>query len=251
VILGGDVAERLFPYEDPIGKEVLVDGTAYTVLGVAKKTGDFLGQPQDTFVRIPITVFIRHYNVSGQTMFIQVQARTPEDMRLAMDEARVVLRGRFHRMYKDDDGFSMATADTFLDLWRRTTASIFLVTMVLASIALVVGGVVIMNIMLVSVTERTREIGVRKALGARRSDVLKQFLIEAVTMALVGGIFGILLGIAVAKTVTAVVGMPSDIKAWAVLAGLAVAFGVGVSSGVYPASRAAKLDPIQALRFEL
>jgi putative ABC transport system permease protein len=250
VILGGDVAERLFPYEDPIGKDVLVDGVSYTVLGVAKKTGDFMGQPQDTFVRIPITVFMRHYNVSGRSMFIQVQARTPEDMRAAMDEARVVLRNRFHRMYKDDDGFSMATADTFLDLWRKTTGSIFLVTIALASIALVVGGVVIMNIMLVSVTERTREIGVRKALGARQADILGQFLAEAVTLAALGGVLGIAGGIFLAYLVSWFSPLPVAIRWWAVLVALAVASSIGIAAGIYPARRAASLDPVVALRAE-
>ena len=250
VILGGDVAERLFPYEDPVGKEVMVDGAAYTVLGVAKKTGDFLGQPQDTFVRIPITVYMRHYNVSGQSMFIQVQTATPQDMALAMDEARVVLRNRFHRMYKDDDGFSMATADTFLDLWRKTTGSIFLVTIALASIALVVGGVVIMNIMLVSVTERTREIGVRKALGAKQSDILGQFLAEAVTLAAVGGALGIGGGIFLAYLVSWFSPLPVAIRWWSVLASLIVASSIGIAAGIYPARRAAMLDPVVALRAE-
>jgi len=249
-IIGGDVATRLFPHEDPLGKQVLVDGIGYMVIGVVKKTGDFLGTPQDTFVRIPITVYAKHYNRHAQSVSIYIQAATPADMRLAMDEARVILRTRLHRSYQDDDGFSVATADTFLDLWHRTTGSIFLVTVVIASIALVVGGVVIMNIMLVSVTERTREIGMRKALGARRADILQQFLAEAVLLAALGGVLGIGGGIFIAVLVSWLSPLPVAIRPWAVLAALLVAASIGIFFGIYPAHRASKLDPVVALRSE-
>jgi putative ABC transport system permease protein len=250
VIIGGDVADRLFPHEDPLDKEVLVDGVAFTVIAVAKKTGDFLGSPQDTFARIPITVFRKRYNTAGQSLTIYAQANSPAEMRLAMDEARVVLRNRLHRMYNDDDGFSIATADTFLDLWRKTTGSIFLVTIAIASIALVVGGVVIMNIMLVSVTERTQEIGVRKALGARRADIMGQFLAEAVALAALGGFLGVFTGIFIAVLVSWFSPLPVTIRLWSVLVALIVASSIGVFFGIYPARRAARLDPVVALRAE-
>jgi len=249
-VIGGDVATRLFPNQDPLGKQVMVNGAGYTGIGLARKTGDFLGTPQDTFVRIPITVYGKHYNTRAQSLWIQIQAATPADMRLAIDEARVIVRNRLHRGYKDDDGFSVATADTFLNLWRQTTGSIFMVTVIVASIALVVGGVVIMNIMLVSVTERTREIGMRKAVGARRADILQQFLAEAVVLAALGGLLGIAGGIFIAFLVSWFSPLPVAIRFWAVVAALIVAASIGIFFGIYPAHRASKLDPVVALRAE-
>jgi len=248
VIIGWDIADRLFPFEDPLGKEMTIDGQVFTVIGVAKKTGSFLGQSQDTFVRIPLTVFKRIYNTTGQSLAIFVQGRTPADMQAAMDEVRVILRSRLHRTYKDDDGFSISTAETFLNLWQQTTGSIFLITIMIASVALVVGGVVIMNIMLVSVTERTREIGVRKALGARRTDILGQFLAESVILAAVGGFLGVTLGLILAWLVSMFSPLPMAVKWWSVALGLLVASSVGIFFGIYPARAASMLDPVEALR---
>jgi putative ABC transport system permease protein len=169
----------------------------------------------------------------------------------AMDEVRVVLRSRRHVAPGKPDNFEVSNNETFLAIWDSLSSTFFVATVALASISLIIGGIVIMNIMLVSVTERTREIGIRKALGARRHDVLMQFLVEAGTMSLTGGIIGIILGIFVAKTVTLLIGMPSAIKLWAVLAAMIVSSLVGLISGVYPAWRAAALNPIAALRFEL
>ena len=247
-IIGGDVADRLFPHEDPLGKELTVDGAAFTVIGVATKAGDFLGQPQDTWVRIPITVYMKMYNVASESAVIQAQAATPEDMRLAIDEARMVLRNRHHRLYKDDDDFSIATADTMLEMWSNMSSAVFLVMTIVAGISLVVGAIVIMNIMLVSVTERTREIGVRKALGARRSDILGQFLAEAVALAFTGGALGVAVGIAFSLVAASVASMPVVIRLWSVALALAVASTIGIASGIYPASRAARMDPVTALR---
>lgn len=172
-------------------------------------------------------------------------------MDAAIDEARAVLRARRHDLPGAPDSFAAETNQNFLSLWANLSQTFFIAMIAIAAIALVVGGIVIMNIMLVSVTERTREIGIRKAMGARRADVRMQFLIEAITLAVVGGVLGVVLGISIAKTVTILVGMPSAIKLWAVAAGMGVAATVGIFFGVYPASRAAKLDPIAALRFEL
>jgi putative ABC transport system permease protein len=161
------------------------------------------------------------------------------------------MRARRHDRAGEPDSFVAETNASFLSLWANLSGTFFIVMIAISSIALVVGGIVIMNIMLVSVTERTREIGIRKAMGARSSDVMQQFLIESGTMSLVGGFFGVLLGIAVAKTVTLIIGMPSVIELWAVMAALIVSASVGIFFGVYPARQAAKLDPITALRFEL
>ncbi len=250
-ILGGDVADRLFPHEDPIGKDVIIGGEVFTVIGVAVKQGNFLGSPQDTFARIPITVYTKMYNTAGQSITIQAQAATPADMRLAMDEARVILRNRLHRMYHDEDGFALETAETFLQIWTQTTGSIFLVMIAVVSISLVVGGIVIMNIMLVSVTERTREIGVRRALGARQADIMGQFLAEAAALAAMGGIIGILVGVGIAYLVAWLSPLPAAIKLWSVLLAFVAAAAIGIFFGIYPARNAARLDPVVALRAEL
>jgi putative ABC transport system permease protein len=172
-------------------------------------------------------------------------------METAMDQVRVILRARRHDLPGQDDSFHIDTNQSFLSIWSNLSGTFFIVMILIASISLVVGGIVIMNIMLVSVTERTREIGIRKALGARRDDVLRQFLMESVAIASVGGIFGILLGITISKTVTFFIGMPSAIPVWGIVAGFTVAASVGIFFGVYPARRAAMLEPIAALRFEL
>ena len=250
-IVGYDVYDKLLTGLDPIGREIRVDGHTYRVIGVGKKEGKTLGQSRDNWVVIPITSWLRQYG-SHQSIRIAGKAYgVGLNLETAMDEARVILRARRHDWPGKPDSFALETNETFLGVWNNISGSFFIAMIAIAAIALIVGGIVIMNIMLVSVTERTREIGIRKALGARRSDVLRQFLIESSTMALVGGLIGIATGIALAKTVTILIGMPSAIKAWAVLAGLMVSASVGVFFGVYPARRAASLDPITALRFEL
>jgi putative ABC transport system permease protein len=250
-VVGTDIVDSLFPGMDPLGKEIRVDGQLYTVIGVGKKQGKTLGQSLDNFALIPITTYLKQYGehtairISGKASGIGAQLET------ALDEARAILRARRHDPPGKPDSFAAETNASLVSIWSNLTGTFFLAMIGIAAISLVVGGIVIMNIMLVSVTERTREIGIRKALGARRQDVLMQFLIESATMALMGGVLGVLFGISVAKGVTAIIGMPSEIKLWAVGAGLLVSASVGVFFGVYPARRAATLDPIAALRFEL
>jgi putative ABC transport system permease protein len=169
----------------------------------------------------------------------------------AIDQVRVILRSQRHDRTGEKDSFVIETNQSFLSLWSDLSGTFFIVMIVIASISLIVGGIVIMNIMLVAVTERTREIGIRKALGARPRDVLRQFLIEAITLSLIGGLLGVAGGVSIAKVVTLAIGMPSAIKMWAIAAGLIVSASVGIFFGVYPARKAAKLDPITALRFEL
>jgi len=250
-VIGYDILEQVMGSEDPIGKEIRVDGQLYQVIGVGKKEGKTLGQSRDNWVMMPITSWLRLYGSHNSLRIWGKASAVGAPMDAAIDEARVVLRARRHDPPGQPDSFEAETNQTFLGIWASLSSSFFIVMVAIASISLVVGGIVIMNIMLVSVTERTREIGIRKAVGATRSDVAAQFLIESATMALVGGVLGVLFGVFIAKSVTALIGMPSAIKLWAVFAGLAVATSVGLFFGVYPARRAARLDPIAALRFEL
>ena len=251
-VVGTDIVETLMPGVDPIGKEIRADGWIYRVIGVGKKKGKTLGQSLDNYVLIPMTSWLKQYGSYNTNMRISAKAAgTGALLDTAKDEARVVLRSRRHVAPDQPDDFDVETNSSLLSIWSNLTGTFFIAMIGIAAISMVVGGIVIMNIMLVSVTERTREVGIRKAMGARRSDVLLQFLIEAVTLSITGGVLGVLLGIAVAKGITFAVGMPSVIKLWAVAAGLAIAASVGVFFGVYPARRAARLDPIAALRFEL
>ena len=252
IVVGTDIVEHLMTGNDPLGKEVRLDGWTYQVIGVGKKKGKTMGQSQDNYVMIPITAYLKQYGVHNQNIRISGKAASAgPPLNVAIDEARAALRASRHDRPEADDSFDIETNASLLGVWADFSSTFFIATIGIACISLVVGGIVIMNIMLVSVTERTREIGIRKALGARRGDVLLQFLIEAVTLAVMGGAFGVLLGVTVAETITLLIGMPSAIKLWAVAAGLIVSASVGVFFGVYPARKAAKLDPIVALRFEM
>ncbi len=250
-VIGTDIVDTLFPGVDPLDKEIRVEGQLYRVIGVGKKQGKTLGQSRDNYVAVPISTYLKQFGVhtsvriSGKANGVGIQLDS------AIDEARAIVRARRHDLPGRPDSFVAETNASFLSIWSNLSGTFFIAMVAIAAISLIVGGIVIMNIMLVSVTERTREVGIRKAMGARRDDVLLQFLIESGTMALVGGVFGVVFGIAVAKGITAIIGMPSAIKLWAVAAGLIVSASVGVFFGVYPARRAAMLDPIAALRFEL
>jgi putative ABC transport system permease protein len=251
VIVGYDIVDNLLGDTDPIGKEIRVDGIPYTIIGVGDRQGKTLGESQDNWVAVPITTYQQTY---GYNDSVDVYARSggnAEAMTRAEDEVRVLMRTRRHNAPGQPDDFELETNDTFLDIWKQISSLFATVVLGLASISLVVGGVVIMNIMLVSVTERTREIGVRKALGARQRDVLLQFLIESATMAVTGGAIGVLAGVGVGKLITVFVGFPTSVPVWAVFLGLVLAGAVGIFFGVYPASKAAKLDPVVALRAEL
>ena len=251
VIVGYDIVDNLLGDGDPIGREIRVDGVPYTIIGVGERQGKTLGQSQDNWVAIPITTYQQIY---GYNDSVNIYARTggnAQVMERAEDEVRVLMRTRRHKAPGTADDFDLETNDTFLDIWKQISSLFTWVVLGLASIALVVGGVVIMNIMLVSVTERTREIGVRKALGAKQRDVLMQFLIESASLALVGGAVGVMGGILVGKIITLVVGFPTAVPLWAIFLGLLLAGAVGIFFGVYPASKAARLDPVVALRAEM
>ncbi|MGA3160954.1 MAG: ABC transporter permease [Terracidiphilus sp.] len=251
VIVGYDIVDNLLGDGDPLGKEIRVDGIPYTVVGVGDRQGKTLGQSQDNWVAVPIITYLQTYGHNDPMGIYVRSSGGAVSMERAEDEVRVMMRARRHNRPGQPDDFEIQTNDTFMDIWKQFSALFFDVIIGISSISLVVGGVVIMNIMLVSVTERTREIGVRKALGARQRDVLLQFLIESATMALVGGVIGVAIGVLVANLVTIVLGFPATVQLWSVLMGLFMAGAVGVFFGVYPASKAARLDPVVALRAEL
>jgi putative ABC transport system permease protein len=254
-VIGTDLVDAFFNQMEPIGKELSVDGFKLRVVGVAEKKGSVFGESQDNFIWVPISTFRKLYG-GRRSVTIQAEAVSQEDFEAAQDQARVAMRVRRHLAYVEPDDFNIETGESVLQLWKSFTAGIYVVTLLVTTMSLVVGGIVVMNIMLVSVTERIREIGVRKALGARRRDILRQFLVEAVVLAVVGGVLGILGAAAFSALLGAVLGgiMEADFSApvrlWAVLLALAVSTLVGLVAGIYPASRAAALDPVVALRNE-
>jgi putative ABC transport system permease protein len=250
-IVGYDIVDNILGDGDPIGKEIRVDGNPYTIVGVGERQGKTLGQSQDNWVAVPISTYQQTYGYNDSVSIFARVAGGAQVMERAEDQVRVLMRTRRHDAPGSPDDFEIQTNDTFLDIWKQISSLFASVVLGLASIALVVGGVVIMNIMLVSVTERTREIGVRKALGAKQRDVMMQFLIESALMATIGGAIGVLCGILVGKLITIIIGFPTSVPLWAVFLGLFLAGSVGIFFGVYPASKAAKLDPVVALRAEM
>jgi putative ABC transport system permease protein len=248
-VIGADVVDNLFPFVDPIGKTLVVNDRAFEIIGIGKRQGSILGQPRDNWVTVPITV---HQRIWGARRSVQIYGKAMDETRLAraQDEARLTLRSRRHVPYNTNDDFSIGTNQNFLQIWSNISRAFFAVTIGIASISLLVGGIVVMNIMLVSVTERTAEIGIRKALGARRRDIMLQFLVESAALALVGGLIGVLMGSSIAVGVAWFTPLPASIKWWAVGLGLFVSTAVGLFFGIYPANRAAEMDPIAALRHE-
>jgi len=248
-VIGPEVADDLFPGLDPLGRTIRLGAESYVIVGVTKPKGKMFGQSQDRFAVIPIRTFLKYKQERG-SIDISIKSIDQASLPVAQQEARNVLRGRHHLRPGQPDNFGITTSDNIMQLYQTLTGGIFIVTIGVAAISLLVGGIVIMNIMLVSVTERTREIGVRKAMGARRRDILSQFLVESTTLSLTGGMIGILSGVGLALLAGVLTPLPAAVSMPSVFAGLAMSALIGVFFGSYPAWRAARLDPIEALRYE-
>ncbi|MGE5749359.1 MAG: ABC transporter permease, partial [Gemmatimonas sp.] len=251
VVIGQEIATRFFPKLDPVGRQLKVAGLPYTVVGVAESQGSIFGLSLDRFVIAPYWSPLRHAVNRPQVIdALKIKAAGDADMTEIQETIRQVMRGRRHLRPSEPDNFTIETSESALTFWANIKSKLVIAGVILPAIGLVVGAIVIMNIMLVAVAERTREIGIRKALGARRSDIMAQFLVEAATLSTVGAAIGIAMGILLAQVIAAVSPLPATVAPWSIVAGVLVGAGVGIVSGIYPASRASRLDPIAALRQE-
>jgi len=251
VVIGQDVADHFFPNLNPVGRELRIQSIPYTVVGVADKQGSVFGQSLDKFLLAPEkSPLNRWVNPHGVIDAMIIQGPDEAGMREAMEAARGVMRARRHLHPAQPDNFELETSDSALEFWNKLKSYLVIAGIALPTVGLVVGAIVIMNIMLVAVSERTREIGIRKSLGARRKDILNQFMVESATLATLGAAVGVGLGIAFAKVIAALSPLPAAVEVWSIFLGVGVGAGVGIIAGIYPASRAALLDPIAAMRQE-
>ena len=248
-LIGYDVADQLFGDIDPIGKTITITGSPFRVVGVSGRKGSIFGNSQDAFVVIPLGAYTRIYG-TRQSLSLLVKPASPAQLQEAMDDATVAMRVARRLKPADPNNFGLLTSDTVMGIYQQATTGIFAVLVGVVALSLLVGGIVIMNIMLMAVSERTREIGLRKALGARRRDVMSQFLTESVTLSSLGGIAGIVLGFLLAQVIAYFSPLPATLEPWSIGLGIGITAGVGLFFGIYPASRAARLDPIEALRRE-
>ncbi len=247
--LGWDAADRVFEALDPLDKTVIIQGTHFRVIGVAEATGSIMGRSQDSWVVVPLGAFERAFG-SRRSLTMTVVPVSPDLLAQAMDEATVALRVQRRLRPGDADNFGLFSADTFIEIYEMATAGLFTILIGVVSLSLVVGGIVIMNIMLMVVTERTREIGLRKSLGARRRDIIWQILTESIALSTFGGLLGTGFGFAIAYVISLVSPLPAAVETWSVALGISMTAAVGLFFGLYPAMRAAALDPIEALRRE-
>lgn len=248
-VIGFDVADRLYGTVDPIGKEIWISGLPFRIIGVLAQKPRGIGADPNLSIIIPVTTFGKIFSTQ-QSLSISIKPTNLSQASECVDQARVALRTLHHLKPKQDDNFGIITQESLLTLWKTISSTIFTVLVGIVSISLVVSGIMIMNIMLMSVTERTWEIGIRKALGATRSSILWQFLAEAATLSMTGGFMGILMGFVIAAAIAYLSPLPYAVKIWSILTGLSVTFAVGIFFGAYPASKASRLDPIEALRYE-
>src|SRR5450755_1263498 len=255
MVIGEDVRQALFAREDPLNKTVTLNGTQYIVVGVFEVKGKMMGHSNDNFVALTFTAFDHQFpfirTSGGDTIHIATVPYRPDQVQTVIDKGRAVLRARRHVPFDKPDDFALFTPDKLIESFQGITRGVTLAMIFIAMISLLIGGVGVMNIMLVSVTERTKEIGVRKAVGAFRRDIVLQFLTEATTLSLLGGAIGVVLGVAVPAIIKLIFqALPAETPAWAILVGLLVSMSVGIFFGLYPAVKASRLDPIEALRYE-
>ena len=248
--IGDQIRETLFEGVDPLGKVIKVGSQKYTVLGVAKKIGSVFGGNPDNFVAIPFSAFIKQFGFPRRGLSLSIKAISVESLEDAMDQVRAVMRAQRHVPYNVDDDFDMMTADSILEVLNTFTRIFRFGLVGIASISVVVGGIVVMNIMMVSVTERTREIGIRKSIGAKQKHLLLQFLFESLMLTLSGGIIGIVLGFLIASALIGLIDMDVSPTFLAIFSGLSISTGIGLIFGIYPAMKAARMDPIKALSYE-
>jgi putative ABC transport system permease protein len=249
-VLGSETAETLFPNERAVGKEIRVGGQKLTVVGVMSKRGQMFGQSRDNILAMPITALMKSLPYEKGQLQLATAPRRHEDMDAAIEQVTNFLRQKRGVPYGKPNGFAVFTQDTMLSLYNQLTGAAFLVMIVISSIGLMVGGIGVMNIMLVSVKERTREIGIRKALGAKARDILRQFLLEAVVLTGTGGLLGVLIGFGIALIVRTATPLPAAVSLWSVVVGLVVSVSIGLFFGIFPAQKAARMDPIVSLRYE-
>ena len=246
-MIGDDVVQQFFVGMDPVGQVIRADNQEFTVIGTFEAIGSVLGQNQDNFMIIPVNTYLRMRGTRN-TVIINAKTDEGEAFDSAQDEAKLVMRGRRHIAPTAEEDFFIGTKDSYISLWKSISSAIAAVFIMVSSISAVVGGIVIMNVMLVSVTERTKEIGIRRALGATQHDILKQFLTESVIQCIIGGAIGIAGGFLCATVLRTFTSFPASVQTWVAVLGVVLSSGIGIFFGIYPATRAAKLDPVVALR---